>query len=77
MAARDANGQLTAIGMQQVLAAGGSVLWQGVSITDPTQLPLQSAIDAATAANVAAGNTTTSLLSSINDQFDLLHRRIS
>ncbi len=42
---RDSSGRLTAIGMAQVLAAGGSVVWQDVSITDPTQLPTQAAID--------------------------------
>ncbi len=74
MAARDTNGNLTAIGMQQVLAAGGSVFWKNDIITDPALLPSQSAIDAQTAANAA--NNPVSLLSSLSDGMDLLHKRI-
>ncbi len=46
MAARDANGQLTAIGMQQVIAGGGSVTLAGDSIADPKGWPLQAVLGA-------------------------------
>ncbi len=78
MAARDSNGHLTAAGMAQVVAAGGSVLWQNVSITDPALLPTQSQIDSFLSNDPSSPllRSDTNLLRTLGDQMDLLHKRI-
>lgn len=47
MATRDASGRLTAEGMAEVIAAGGSVFWDGANVTSAAGLPTQAEIDTA------------------------------